>query len=100
ATSLLAQAPGLFADGLSADAVALLNKVVRMDLPANREADKLLIEAYKTLGDIYRTEAGGLKAARFYSLAVQRMSPELDAAARAATLTTIAELQAAAPVRQ
>jgi hypothetical protein len=98
ATGLVAEAQALVASGKSADAIGVLNKVVRMDLPANREAEKVLIDAYKTLGDIYRPEAGGLKAARFYGLAVQHMSPELDAVARTATLASIAELQKAAPV--
>jgi len=97
--NMLAQAQSLVAEGRSVAAVSVLDKVAHMDLPANREADKLIAETYKTLGDIYRAESPGLKAAHFYGLAVQRMSPDLDSAAMTTTLRLIAELQAAASAR-
>lgn len=78
AAGMLEQAQTLVAEGQSAEAVGVLNKVVGMDLPANRPANKLVADAYKTLGDIYRAEAGGIKAISFYNLALQRLSPELD----------------------
>jgi hypothetical protein len=99
ANGMLAQAQALVAQGRSADAVNVLNKVIGMDLPANREADKLIAETYKTLGDIYRAESGGPKATHFYRLAVERMSPELDGEVMAATLKLIADAQNSAPAR-
>jgi hypothetical protein len=99
ANSLLAEAQAFVAEGHSADAVSVLNKVIRMNLPASREADKLIAETYKTLGDIYRPEAGGLKAAQFYGLAIQRMSPELDGVEIAATSRLIAEVRSTTPAR-
>jgi hypothetical protein len=68
-----------------------------MDLPANREGDKLIAEAYSTLGDVYRAEAGGPKAVQFYNLALERMSPELDGDAIATTHRLIAEARNAVP---
>src|SRR5262245_20622409 len=96
AHNMLARAQGLAAEGKTEDAVGVLNAVVRMELPASREADKLIAEAYKTLGDIYRTDVAGTKAVQFYRLAAQHMSPEQDGDVMAATLKTIAELQNAA----
>ena len=97
AGGMLAHARELLAQGNSTEAVALLAKVVRMDLPAGREADKLIADSYTTMGDAYRSEGGGAKAITLYGIAVQRMSPVLDSAAIATTLATIAELQRSAP---
>jgi hypothetical protein len=96
ANNLLAHAQSLVAEGKSGDAVIVLNNLVRMELPANREADKLIADSYRTLGDIYRTDAAGRKAAQFYRLALQHMSPELDSGMMTDTLKLIALLQDAA----
>ena len=97
ASGLLVHAQALVAEGRSDEAVSELNKLIRMELPANRDAEKLIADGYKTLGDLYRTEAGGAKAIQFYGLAVQHMSPVLDSAAIASTLALIAELRGAQP---
>jgi hypothetical protein len=94
---MLAHAQALIAEGRAAEAVSVLNTVVRMALPATREADKLVSETYLALGDVYRGEAAGSKAVRFYGLAVSRMSPTLDSGVMAGTRALISQLQNASP---
>ena len=93
ASDLLVSARALIEEGRSAEAVPILNKVVRMDLPSNREADKIIAESYIALGDVYRAETAGPKAAHYYGLAVERMSPVLDSDVMTSTLSLIAGLQ-------
>ena len=96
ASNLLAHAQALIAAGSTDQAVAELNKLVRMQLPATQEADKLIAESYKALGDVYRTTAAG-KAIQFYTRSVAKLSPTVDSAALANTQALIAELRAAHP---
>ena len=48
AASLLARAEGLLVQGKTDDAISLLNRIASMDLPARREADKIVATAYLT----------------------------------------------------
>src|SRR5262245_34852604 len=97
ASGMLVDAQALVAAGKTAEAVSALNKLVHLQLPANPEAQKLVAEGYKALGDIYRGEAAPAKAIQFYTRAVERMSPTLDSAAIASTQALITQLRGTAP---
>ncbi|HJQ99515.1 MAG TPA: hypothetical protein VJ826_14465 [Candidatus Polarisedimenticolaceae bacterium] len=93
ASGMLVHAQALLAAGRSAEAVSELNKLVHLQLPATREAEKLMAESYRALGDVYRNEASGVpKAIQFYNRAIQHMSPTLDSAAFTGTQALIAQL--------
>jgi hypothetical protein len=95
AASLLAQAEGLIVQGDNVEAIALLNRIASMDLPAEREADKIVATAYLNLGNIYNTpEMYPAKAASFYGEAVARMDNEQDLVQIIDTLTTMGDIHA------
>ena len=97
ASGLLIEAQALVAAGKTAEAVTALNSLVHMQLPANPEAQKLVADGYKTLGDIYRNDSAPAKAIQFYTQAIERMSPTLDSAAVADTQALITQLRGTAP---
>ena len=80
AGSLLAAASSLRAEGRTDEAIALLNRVVSMELPAGRESDKLVASAYIALGDVYDDPAlaAPAKAVTFYTRAIERMDVNED----------------------
>jgi hypothetical protein len=75
AESSLAHAQGLIADGEFAAASGILNKLVRMDLPADPSSDKVFAHAYQLLGDTYTNlfteEAAAGKIADLYTRSQQ-----------------------------
>jgi hypothetical protein len=95
AASLLARAEGLLVQGNTVEAISLLNRIASMDLPAEREADKIIATAYLNLGNIYNTpEMYPAKAASFYGQAVAHMENEQDLVQIVDTLTMISDIHA------
>jgi hypothetical protein len=95
AASLLARAEGLLVQGDTVGAISLLNRIASMDLPAEREADKIVATAYLNLGNIYNTpDMYPAKAASYYGQAVTRMDDEQDLVQIVDTLTMISDIHA------
>ncbi|HXV75923.1 MAG TPA: PPC domain-containing protein [Candidatus Polarisedimenticolaceae bacterium] len=93
AQSLVTRADQLLAEGRQDDAIELLHRVVAMELPAMRESDKLVAEAYLRLGDVYGDPTRApLKAVVFYGSAIERLSMDDDAVVISETLRRISSI--------
>jgi hypothetical protein len=92
---LVEMARTLMAEGQTDQAVDLLNRVLLMDLPATRAGQKVLVNSYLALGDIYsQLPAEGLhKSIHFYGIALENMDSTEDADRMVSTLNTVSGIQ-------
>ena len=92
----LAQAEALIAGGDGELAVVALNEIIQADLPATREAQKVLALSYMLLGELYSNLPAGAsrKALVYYDLAMGVMDPAVDAVAIADTARRMADVHA------
>ncbi len=95
ANMLISLAQQLIADGDVDRANGLMQQVLRLDLPSDREGQKIMIETNLVFGEIYSFQpATGLhKSIDFYSRAFNGMQISEDSRAMVSTLNAIAAIQ-------